>query len=55
MFFTQFFFKYIYFIIFLYIYSIRTLNHGQHPYKWFWDYAVANFFEAEGEIKFSPV
>ena len=31
------------------------LNRGQYPYKWLWTYAGDNFFEAEGEIKFSPV
>jgi hypothetical protein len=31
------------------------LNRGQYPYKWLWDYAGDKFFEAEGEINFSPV
>ena len=44
-----------FFIIFLYIYSIWALNRGHYPYKWLWTYAGDKFFEAEGEIKFSPV
>ncbi len=39
----------------MYIYSIWALNHGHYPYKWLWTYAGDKFFEAEGEIKFSPV
>jgi hypothetical protein len=31
------------------------LNSGYYPYKWLWTYAGDKFFEAEGEIKFSPV
>ncbi len=31
------------------------LNRGKYPYKWLWTYAGDKFFEAEGEIKFSPV
>ncbi len=39
----------------MYIYSIWALNRGYYPYKWLWTYAGDKFFEAEGEIKFSPV
>ncbi len=39
----------------MYIYSIWSINHGHYPYKWLWTYAGDKFFEAEGEIKFSPV
>ena len=39
----------------MYIYSIWALNRGHYPYKWLWTYAGDKFFEAEGEIKFSPV
>ncbi len=31
------------------------LSRGYYPYKWLWYYAGDKFFEAEGEIKFSPV
>ncbi len=34
---------------------IGDSNRDQYPYKWLWDYAGDNYFEAEGEIKFSLV
>ncbi len=31
------------------------LTPSPYPYSWLWTYAGDKFFEAEGEIKFSPV
>ncbi len=31
------------------------LTPSPYPYSWLWTYAEDNFFEAEGEIKISPV
>ncbi len=32
-----------------------NITPSPYPYKWLWTYAGDKFFEAEGEIKFSPV
>jgi hypothetical protein len=42
-------------IIFLYIYSIWTLNHGQYPCKWLWDYGGDKFLKPKAHKNFTAV
>ena len=46
------FLKYIFFIIFLYIYSILMLNRGHYPYKWLWNYAGDKFLKPKAHKNF---